>query len=92
MAKFEDELVLKDSASEKLDKISGKMSGLSIKGEKIKSIFGNMAKGIASAAGISVASVGALALSCSRAARDAEELKATMDLLTGSSEKSKKIL
>lgn len=91
MAKFEDELVLKDSASEKLDKISGKMSGLSIKGEKIKSIFGNMAKGIASAAGISVASVGALALSCSRAARDAEELKATMDLLTGSSEKSKKI-
>lgn len=91
MAKFEDELVLKDSASEKLDKISGKMSGLSIKGEKVKSIFGKMAKGIVSAAGISVASVGTLALSCSRAARDAEELKATMDLLTGSSEKSKKV-
>ena len=91
MAKYEDELVLKDSASEKLDKISGKMSGLSIKGEKIKSVFGKMAKGITSAAGISVASVGALALSCSRAARDAEELKATMDLLTGSSEKSKKV-
>lgn len=91
MAKFEDELVLKDSASEKLDKISGKMSGLSIKGEKLKSIFGNMAKGIVSAAGISVTSIGALALSCSQAARDAEDLKATMDLLTGSSEKSKKV-
>lgn len=91
MAKFEDELVLKDSASEKLEKISSKMSGISIKGEKLKSIFGNVAKGIASAAGLSVASVGALSLSCSQAARDAEELSATMDLLTGSSEKSKKV-
>lgn len=102
MAKFEDELVLKDSASEKLDKIAGKMSGLSDKGEKLKNMFGAVGKSAASvagklakvglsAAGISVTSVGALALACSQAARDAEELKTTMDLLTGSSEKSKKV-
>ncbi len=91
MAKYEDELVLKDSVSDKLDKITGKMNILSGKSEKIKSVFTGMAKGIASAAGISVASIGALALSCSRAARDAEELRAKMDLLTGSSEKSQKV-
>lgn len=102
MAKFEDELVLKDSASDKLDKIAGKMSGLSDKGEKIKNMFGAVGKSAASAAGklakigltaagISVTSVGALAMACSQAARDAEELKTTMDLLTGSSEKSKKV-
>lgn len=91
MAKYEDELILKDSVSDKLDKITGKMNIFSGKSEKIKNIFSGMAKGIASAAGLSVASVGALALSCSKAARDAEELKATMDLLTGSSEKSKKV-
>ena len=109
MAKFEDELVLKDSASEKLDKISGKMSDLSNKGEKLKSVFGKMTGGLKtvgktalsitgsltkvglSAIGISATSVGALAMSCSQAARDAEELNAVMDLLTGSSEKSKKV-
>lgn len=109
MAKFEDELVLKDSASDKLDKIAGKMSGLSDKGEKLKNVFGRISGGLStagksaaslagklakvglSAAGISVTSVGALALACSQAARDAEELNATMDLLTGSSEKSKKV-
>lgn len=91
MAKYEDELVLKDSVSDKLDKITGKMNIFSGKSEKIKNVFTGMANGIASAAGLSIASVGALALSCSQAARDAEELKATMDLLTGSSEKSKKV-
>ena len=102
MAKFEDELVLKDSASDKLDKIAGKMSGLSDKGEKLKNMFGAVGKSAASAAGklakigltaagISVTSVGALAMACSQAARDAETLNAAMDLLTGSSEKSKKV-
>ncbi len=109
MAKFEDELLLKDSASDKLDKIAGKMSGLSSKGEKLKNVFskisgglgtagksaaslaGKLAKVGLSAAGISVTSISALALACSQAARDAEELNATMDLLTGSSEKSKKV-
>ena len=91
MAKYEDELVLKDSVSDKLDKITGKMNIFSGKSEKIKNVFTGMANAIVGVAGLSVASVGALALSCSKAARDAEELKATMDLLTGSSEKSKKI-
>lgn len=91
MAKYEDELALKDSVSDKLDKITNKFNILSGKSEKIKNAFGSMAKGIIKATGISVTSIGALALSCSRAARDAEELKSTMDLLTGSSEKSKKI-
>lgn len=109
MAKFEDELILKDSASDKLDKIVGKMSGLSAKGEKLKSVFGKIGggllgvgKGALSAAGslskvglaalgISDVAVGALALSCVQAAKDAETLKTTMDLLTGSAEKSQKV-
>lgn len=109
MAKFEDELILKDSASDKLDKIAGKMSGLSAKGEKLKSVFGKIGGGLLgvgkgalsvagslgkvglAALGISDVAVGALALSCVQAAKDAETLNATMDLLTGSAEKSQKV-
>ena len=109
MAKFEDELVLKDSASDKLDEIAGKMSALSAKGEKLKSVFSKMSGGLGkvgkgalslagglgkvglAALGISDVAVGALAMSCAQAAKDAETLNATMDLLTGSSEKSKKV-
>jgi tape measure domain-containing protein len=109
MAKFEDELILKDSASDKLDKIAGKMSGLSAKGEKLKNVFGKITGGLGkvgkgalsvagslgkvglAALGISDVAVGALALSCVQAARDAETLNTTMDLLTGSAEKSKKV-
>lgn len=109
MAKFEDELVLKDSASDKLDEISEKMSGVSAKGEKLKGVFNKMSGGLVklgkgafsvaggltkvglAALGISDVTVGALALSCAQAAKDAEQLNATMDLLTGSSEKSKKV-
>lgn len=109
MAKFEDELALKDSVSDKLEQISDKMSAVSNKGEKLQSVFNKMTGGLKtvgktamsitgslakvglSALGISATSVGALALSCSQAARDAEQLNAHMNLLTGSAEKSKEV-
>ena len=109
MAKFDDELVLKDSVSDKLEQISEKMSSVSNKGEKLKSVLGKMSGGLKTvgksalsitgslakvglaALGISATSVGALALSCSQAARNAETLNTHMKLLTGSAEKSKEV-
>lgn len=61
MAKFEDELVLKDSVSDKLEHISDKMSGISSKGEKLKSVFRNMSGGLKTVGKTALSAAGGLA-------------------------------